>query len=384
MAETLAGAPGRRGADPRVRRGGPRRALRRRGPLRPRRVRGPAPHGRLHGGEARRGPAPSCPRCAARRVARRDGPARPSGRDPGPLATSPPTTRCPTPPFWGSRVVKGIPLADYAAYLDERALFLGQWGLKSSRGDGPDYKALVEVEGRPRLRMWLDRAAHRGPARRRGGLRVLPVLVRGRRAGDPGPDGPGRGGGQAAGDGWEPVELHRLKFPRQPATGTSAWRTSSAREEAVTPRDGPTSSRFHIVTMGSPVSRGRGEAVRGQRLPRVRRAALARRPADRGAGRVLARPRPLRAGHRRARTPPTGTQLVDQAVLPGGALLLRLSGVPRRGAADGHHGPARPGADRRGALRGVPAAPGAVDFARSSSTTLRPATTTPADQPERS
>ncbi|HEX6327052.1 MAG TPA: methionine synthase [Jiangellaceae bacterium] len=63
----------------------------------------------------------------------------------------------PEPPFWGSRVVKGVPLADYAAYLDERATFLGQWGLRGSRGDGPSYEELVETEGRPRLRMWLDR-----------------------------------------------------------------------------------------------------------------------------------------------------------------------------------------------------------------------------------
>ena len=64
----------------------------------------------------------------------------------------------PTPPFWGSRVVKGIALADYASYLDERATFLGQWGLKGTRGeDGTSYEELVETEGRPRLRMWLER-----------------------------------------------------------------------------------------------------------------------------------------------------------------------------------------------------------------------------------
>jgi 5-methyltetrahydrofolate--homocysteine methyltransferase len=64
----------------------------------------------------------------------------------------------PTPPFWGDRIVKGVPLADYAAYLDERATFLGQWGLKPTRGrEGPSYEELVETEGRPRLRMWLER-----------------------------------------------------------------------------------------------------------------------------------------------------------------------------------------------------------------------------------
>jgi 5-methyltetrahydrofolate--homocysteine methyltransferase len=64
--------------------------------------------------------------------------------------------RVPVPPFWGSRVVRGLHLADYAAYLDERATFLGQWGLRGSRG-GPSYEELVETDGRPRLRMWLDR-----------------------------------------------------------------------------------------------------------------------------------------------------------------------------------------------------------------------------------
>ncbi|MEP7764150.1 methionine synthase [Sanguibacter sp. 25GB23B1] len=64
----------------------------------------------------------------------------------------------PTPPFWGTRIVKGIALADYAAFLDERATFMGQWGLKPSRADdGASYEQLVETEGRPRLREWLDR-----------------------------------------------------------------------------------------------------------------------------------------------------------------------------------------------------------------------------------
>ena len=69
----------------------------------------------------------------------------------------------PVPPFWGTQVVKGIPLADYAAYLDERALFLGQWGLKPTRGrDGASYEDLVAAEGHPRLRMWLDRIQTEG------------------------------------------------------------------------------------------------------------------------------------------------------------------------------------------------------------------------------
>jgi 5-methyltetrahydrofolate--homocysteine methyltransferase len=69
----------------------------------------------------------------------------------------------PEAPFLGTEVIKGIPLADYAAYLDERALFMGQWGLKPSRGGaGPSYEELVETEGRPRLRMWLERVQTEG------------------------------------------------------------------------------------------------------------------------------------------------------------------------------------------------------------------------------
>ena len=66
--------------------------------------------------------------------------------------------RVPTPPFWGTRIVKGIALRDYSSFLDERATFMGQWGLKPGRqADGASYEELVETEGRPRLRYWLDR-----------------------------------------------------------------------------------------------------------------------------------------------------------------------------------------------------------------------------------
>jgi 5-methyltetrahydrofolate--homocysteine methyltransferase len=69
----------------------------------------------------------------------------------------------PTPPFWGSRVIKGVPLADYAAMLDERATFMGQWGLRGAKGGtGPSYEELVETEGRPRMRYWLDKLTAEG------------------------------------------------------------------------------------------------------------------------------------------------------------------------------------------------------------------------------
>lgn len=65
----------------------------------------------------------------------------------------------PIPPFFGSRVVKGIQLSDYAGMLDERALFVGQWGLKGNRGE---YENMVESEGRPRLRSLLNEVQANG------------------------------------------------------------------------------------------------------------------------------------------------------------------------------------------------------------------------------
>ena len=111
----------------------------------------------------------------------------------------------PTPPFWGDRIVKGIALADVASYLDERATFMGQWGLKGSRS-GPSYEELIETEGRPRLRAWLNRIATEGigefavvygywPCYSQGD--ELIVLRPGGEVSDPS------------------AELHRFAFPRQ-------------------------------------------------------------------------------------------------------------------------------------------------------------------------
>ncbi|MET9957451.1 vitamin B12 dependent-methionine synthase activation domain-containing protein, partial [Streptomyces sp. NPDC006339] len=98
-------------------------------------------------------PGASLPELKQRRVPKREAPVldevrervpEPGGRSD--VATDNPV---PEPPFLGTRVVKGIQLAEYASWLDEGALFKGQWGLKD--------KETIESEGRPRLRGWLDR-----------------------------------------------------------------------------------------------------------------------------------------------------------------------------------------------------------------------------------
>ncbi|MSX49686.1 MAG: methionine synthase, partial [Actinobacteria bacterium] len=57
----------------------------------------------------------------------------------------------PKAPFFGSKVIKGVALNDYSQMIDERALFLGQWGLK-----GQDFEIMAHEEGRPRLRSLLN------------------------------------------------------------------------------------------------------------------------------------------------------------------------------------------------------------------------------------
>ena len=147
----------------------------------------------------------------------------------------------PTPPFWGTRVVKGIALADYAALLDERATFMGQWGLRgATRRQRARYEELVETEGRPRLRYWLDRLQTEQVLRGRRRLRLLPVRVRGRRPGRArraAIDAPERGPVHlpAAAPGPAPVPGRLLPAPRVAGRGRRA-------------------SRFTVVTMGQRIA----------------------------------------------------------------------------------------------------------------------------------
>ncbi len=118
----------------------------------------------------------------------------------------------PAVPFWGTRVIKGIPLADYAAFLDERATFMGQWGLKPSRGSpgsgraGISYEELAETEGRPRLRLWLERAQTEGLLEAAVVYGYFPCVSEGNDLVVLGPDGT---------DGTSGAEVERFSFPRQ-------------------------------------------------------------------------------------------------------------------------------------------------------------------------
>jgi 5-methyltetrahydrofolate--homocysteine methyltransferase len=55
----------------------------------------------------------------------------------------------PQPPFYGSRVVDDIALDDVFAFINETALFKGQWQFKQGRTPVAEYQALVQSKVRP-------------------------------------------------------------------------------------------------------------------------------------------------------------------------------------------------------------------------------------------
>ncbi len=146
----------------------------------------------------------------------------------------------PTPPFWGSRVIKGIPLNDYVSMLDERALFVGQWGLKG----GKSFTEMAELEGRPRLRQllndiqvnnWIEAAVVYG---------YYPCFSEGNDLVILDPEKP-----------LERKEISRLTFPRQRRDRRLCLSDffaskDSGRIDVVA---------FHVVTMGEAVSRATGK-----------------------------------------------------------------------------------------------------------------------------
>ncbi len=168
----------------------------------------------------------------------------------------------PTPPFWGSRVVKGVALAEYAAYLDERATFLGQWGLKPGRGSAQDeasaphatasYEELVEAEGRPRLRMWLDRIAAESIMEPKVVYGYFPCYSEGNDLVVLDPAQAARGGAPGLPLG-EMTEVRRFTFPRQRRDRRLCLADFFRdREEALAA--GPDVLALQLVTMGSHVS----------------------------------------------------------------------------------------------------------------------------------
>lgn len=150
----------------------------------------------------------------------------------------------PTPPFFGSRVVKGVKLADVAAWLDHRATFMGQWGLKGVRG-GATYEELVETEALPRLRMWLDRLKTESLAEFGVVYGYWPVYSVDETLVVCDPADPAR-------------ELTRFTFPRQ-RRDRRLCLADFFRDEAEASELGHDVLAMQLVTMGSAIARATGE-----------------------------------------------------------------------------------------------------------------------------
>ena len=147
----------------------------------------------------------------------------------------------PTAPFFGSRIIKGVPLADYVGMLDERALFVGQWGLKGARGE---YEAMVENEGRPRLRALLNQVQSKGWLNAAVVYGYFPCVSDGNDLIILNHDGPDKG-----------KERTRFSFPRQSRDRRLCLSDFFADKDS-----GKTDVvAFHVVTMGSEISRAANE-----------------------------------------------------------------------------------------------------------------------------
>ena len=147
----------------------------------------------------------------------------------------------PKAPFYGSRIVKGIPLASYLGMLDERALFVGQWGLQGKRGE---YEEMVEREGKPRLRALLNEVAANGWLNAAVVYGYFPCYAEDNDLVILHHEGPNKGS-----------ERTRFSFPRQSRDRrlclSDFFRSKESGEIDVV--------AFHVVTMGQSVSEATAE-----------------------------------------------------------------------------------------------------------------------------
>src|SRR5262249_34740539 len=55
----------------------------------------------------------------------------------------------PAPPFWGRRIVTGIPLEQVYPFINPLALFRGQWGFKRGAMSEEEFERATEEKARP-------------------------------------------------------------------------------------------------------------------------------------------------------------------------------------------------------------------------------------------
>lgn len=68
----------------------------------------------------------------------------------------------PSPPFWGRRIVRDIPLRHVFPFVNELALFRGQWGFKQGRLTPEQFEQLTNDKARPVFESLKQRAIDEG------------------------------------------------------------------------------------------------------------------------------------------------------------------------------------------------------------------------------
>jgi 5-methyltetrahydrofolate--homocysteine methyltransferase len=138
----------------------------------------------------------------------------------------------PRPPFYGSRVVDDIPLDEVFAYVNETALFKGQWQFKKGKRSDEEYQELIAEHVRPAYEELKERSKREGLLRARAVYGYFPCQSEGNDLIIYHED--------------EKRERVRFTFPRQPAGKRLCLAdyfasVDSGRMDVVA---------FHLVTMG--------------------------------------------------------------------------------------------------------------------------------------
>jgi 5-methyltetrahydrofolate--homocysteine methyltransferase len=145
----------------------------------------------------------------------------------------------PRPPFYGSRVVEDISLDDVFAFVNETALFKGQWQFKQGRRPAEEYESLVKDKVRPIYEELKERSKRENLLQPRVVYGYFPA--------------------QSSGNDLivyqedQATERLRFTFPRQPA-GQGGKNLCLADFFASKESGRMDTVAFHLVTMGSRAS----------------------------------------------------------------------------------------------------------------------------------
>jgi 5-methyltetrahydrofolate--homocysteine methyltransferase len=151
----------------------------------------------------------------------------------------------PGAPFYGSRVVDDIPLDEVFGYINETALFKGQWQFKQGRRSAEDYRKQVETHVRPAYEELKERSKREELLRARVVYGYFPVQS--------------SGNDLIVYEEDERTEAQRFTFPRQP----SGKRLCLADYFASVDSGRMDVAAFHLVTMGRRASQYSQELFKG-------------------------------------------------------------------------------------------------------------------------